>query len=116
MSIYPLAAIDSDICFSVREKQRSHKGFGSVVVYNNTTREMVMYRYAMKHAFEVLQYTIRDMTLQTRGQKRQLHLLSDFSSEVTATIFSVERSGVRGDLHYVDVLRGQIPHRYTVKY
>jgi hypothetical protein len=28
----------------------------------------------------------------------------------------VERSGVRGDLHYVDVLRGQIPHRYTVKY
>lgn len=104
MSIYPHNAINQDICMSIREKQKNTKGFGSVAVYDNKTREVVLYRYAVENAYKVLQDVIKGLWRTLGRVPKQIFLHTDIPSDQIKTMFSEIPDDSIG-LDYVHIFR-----------
>ena len=104
MSIYPLAATTHNMCVSVREKQSNSKGFGSVAIYDNNTRELEVCRYAVEHAHQVLHNAMLTLYhVHHASNPKKLYVETDIPATVAQYMWS-DSPPESNDLHHVHIM------------
>jgi hypothetical protein len=89
----------------IREKKRPNHGVGSVSILDTSTRELTLYRYELRHAYNVLQFVVKDVAGNSLRRPRVI-MKSDFDNEVVATLLGTQ-SVIDDEVDYVEIYRDQ---------